>query len=154
QVDQSLTRGQGGLGVGLSLSKTIVELHGGGIEAKSEGIGKGSEFAVRLPILEAANGDPTQGDGPGATHAAKGLRILVADDNEDSATLLAWSLQHLGHDVRTALDGVSAVETAASFRPQLAILDIGMPRLNGYEAAKRIRSEVGSDVVLVAMTGL
>jgi len=154
QVDQSLTRGQGGLGVGLALSKTLVEMHGGRIEVTSAGIGKGSEFTVRLPILEIANGNADEDEVPAASRAGGGLRILVADDNADSATLLAWSLRQSGHDVRTALDGVAAVQAAASFHPRLAILDIGMPRLNGYEAARQIRSQAGSDVVLVAMTGL
>ncbi|HEX5030308.1 MAG TPA: PAS domain S-box protein [Candidatus Eisenbacteria bacterium] len=151
-----LTEGtQQGLGVGLALSKRLVELHRGTIEVKSGGVGRGSEFLVRLPMIvrlethAVSEGSATQP--PGAP--PPGIRILIADDNEDSVTTLSWSLSHSGHDVRTAFDGLAAVEVATEFRPQLALLDIGMPRLNGYDAARQIRNVLGDQVTLVAITG-
>ena len=145
---------QQGLGVGLALSKKLVELHGGKIEVKSGGVGRGSEFLVRLPISPRVETQPvSEGSGPQPPAASPGIRILIADDNEDSVTTLSWSLSHAGHEVRTASDGVAAVEVATQFRPQLALLDIGMPRLNGYDAARQIRKALGNEVTLVAVTG-
>jgi len=154
QVDSALERSQGGLGIGLSLVKGLVTMHGGGIEARSEGLGRGSEFVVRLP---AAAGQASQRQQPvsGERAAARPRRrILIADDNRDAADSLAMMLRLAGHEVHAAYDGHEAAEAAAWFRPDIALLDIGMPRLNGYETARRIREEPwGKRVLLVATTG-
>jgi CheY-like chemotaxis protein len=154
QGGRSLERVQQGLGVGLALSRKLIELHGGRIDVSSEGMGQGSEFLVRLPVSVAPDAvSPSRTPDETTASPRTGLRILIADDNADSVTTLSWSLEHAGHEVRTAADGQAAVTVAMEFRPQLAILDIGMPRLNGYEAARRIREALGSDVALVAVTG-
>jgi CheY-like chemotaxis protein/anti-sigma regulatory factor (Ser/Thr protein kinase) len=155
QVDSALERSQGGLGIGLALVRGLVEMHGGTVEARSEGRGKGSEFVVRLP---AAGGTTTRDAGPpgesGKAPAPPGRRILVADDNRDAADSLAEMLRLGGHEVHAAHDGLEAVEAAGWFRPEVAVLDIGMPRLNGYEAARRIREQPwGRAMTLVALTG-
>jgi CheY-like chemotaxis protein/two-component sensor histidine kinase len=156
QATPVLDRAQGGLGVGLSLVRGLVELHGGSIEAHSGGLGHGSEFVIRLPVRAAAaagGGEPAAEPDRGAS-ATEALRILVADDNPDNAESLALLLQMMGHEVRTELDGAHAVETAEAFQPQVVLLDLGMPKLNGYEAARRIRALPGGDqVVLIAQTG-
>ncbi|HJT75579.1 MAG TPA: PAS domain S-box protein, partial [Gemmataceae bacterium] len=154
QVDRSLEKSQGGLGVGLTIVKRLVELHGGRVEAHSEGVGKGSEFVVRLPAVPAPAPEPTgPRDGTPAAPAVR-RRVLVADDNKDAAETLGMILRASGHEVRTAHDGLSAVEAAASFRPDVVLLDIGMPKLNGYDACRRIREQPGAkDMVLVALTG-
>ena len=157
QIDRSMERSQGGLGIGLTLVKQVVEIHGGRVEVASQGVGKGSEFTVRLPVAATAiepgstrkrNGVPSVPEGPSS-------RILVVDDLKDSADSLAMMLKTKGHEVRTAYDGLEAVETAREFRPEVVLLDIGMPRLDGYEAAKRIREQCGQNdrVVLIAITG-
>jgi signal transduction histidine kinase/ActR/RegA family two-component response regulator len=156
QVDRSLERSQNGLGIGLSLVRGLVELHGGGVEAQSAGIGQGSELTVRLPLHPAPR--PAVADAAAAADhreaAAMQSRILVVDDYEDSRESLALFLSMLGSEVRTAQDGLEAVEAAATFRPDVVLLDIGMPKLNGYEAARRIREQSQGDrVVLVALTG-
>jgi signal transduction histidine kinase/CheY-like chemotaxis protein len=153
QVDTSWQRAQGGLGIGLSLVKEFVGLHGGRVEVRSDGPGKGSEFIVHLPVAI----DTTAAEPPTAAVAvARGprRRILVVDDNTDAAESLASILRILGHDVRTAHDGEAGVAAAAEFRPELVLMDLGMPRLNGYEAARRIRAEPwGHEPCLVALTG-
>ncbi len=155
QVDRSLERSQGGLGIGLTLVKRLVEMHGGSVEAKSEGHGRGSEFVVRLPVVSSLVEEvepPTETGQPICPSAQ--CRILVADDNEDSAASLAMMLQIMGNEVRTAKDGLQAVEAAAAFQPDVILLDIGMPRLNGYEACRRIREQPGGQkAVLIALTG-
>jgi PAS domain S-box-containing protein len=152
QVDGSLERGEGGLGLGLALARTLVELHGGQIEVRSDGLGQGSEFTVRLPALAAdQSATPDSDDSVPASKSHR--RILVADDNIDSAETLASLLRSAGHEVRTAHEGVSAVETWSAFRPDLAILDIGMPKLNGYDVARQIRFREDAHTVLVAVTG-
>jgi PAS domain S-box-containing protein len=151
QEDRSLERSHGGLGIGLTLAHRLVTMHGGTIRARSDGRGCGSEFTVRLPVAAAQESDtpvPVQD----ATLATP-LRVLVADDNRDSVNGMARLFTSLGHVVCTAFDGRAAVEQAAEFRPGLVILDIGMPKMNGYDAAAEIRRLFGSDVVLAALTG-
>jgi PAS domain S-box-containing protein len=151
QVDRSLERTQGGLGIGLSIVKRLVELHGGSVEARSEGPGRGSEFTVRLPLAADAADAPGQGR-PSLAPAAR--RVLIADDNVDAAQSLAILLQTLGQDVHLAHDGLEAVERAAWLRPDVILMDIGMPGLTGYDAARRIRSEPwGQKPLIVALTG-
>jgi signal transduction histidine kinase len=157
QVAPALERSQGGLGIGLSLVKSLVEMHGGRVEARSDGPGRGSQFIVRLPLLIAA---PRTGTEVRRTEAESSgcrshkCRIVVADDNVDSAQSLVMMLSVMGHEVRTAHDGTAAVHLAETFRPDVALLDIGMPNLNGYQAARRIREQPwGKAMVLVALTG-
>ncbi|HEY5243689.1 MAG TPA: ATP-binding protein, partial [Polyangiaceae bacterium] len=144
-----------GLGIGLSLSRRLAELHGGGIEARSDGPGRGAEFVVRLPTTIApATEERAPGPAVRARRAGARLRVLVADDNVDSAELLSLLFSELGCEVAIAHDGVEAVQTAQTFRPDIAILDIGMPLLDGYAAARRIRAEsAGRRLKLVAVTG-
>ena len=157
QVETALERSRGGLGIGLSLTQRLVEMHGGTVTARSQGLGHGSEFSVRLPLApaHAAATGPAVADGEPAEGApAASLRILIADDNKDAADTLAVLLEFMGHDVRSVHDGEAAVKAARDFKPQLVVLDIGMPRLNGYEAARQIRADPGSaGMVLVAVTG-
>lgn len=155
QVAPALSRSQGGLGIGLALVQGLVELHGGAIEARSNGPGKGSEFIVRLPVVECRSLEDKQADGhTQEITSATRIRVLVADDNRDAVDSLAMMLRLMGHDVETAHDGVEAVQAAASLRPDIALLDIGMPKMNGYEAAHHIRQQPwGKNLVLVALTG-
>ena len=153
QVDQSLERMRGGLGVGLALSRTLVELHHGRIEARSEGLGRGSEFVVRLPALQAAGAGPAASEPPEDVPSKRGLRILIADDNVDAVTVLTGALKLAGHVVHAAHDGVAALAAVDTFQPDLAIVDIGMPKLNGYEVARRLRERFGKALVLIALTG-
>ena len=155
QVERSLERAQGGLGIGLTLVKRLVELHGGSIHARSAGPGRGSEFVVRLPeaVRAGERPAPRPAEEPQAGSARR-QRILIADDNRDAADSLAVMLRVGGHEVRTAYDGQQAIDMAEAFRPALALLDIGMPRLNGYDTARRIREQpFGRDMVLIALTG-
>ncbi|HUY36226.1 MAG TPA: PAS domain S-box protein [Pirellulales bacterium] len=154
QADRSLERSEGGLGIGLSLVRRLAELHGGTVEAKSAGLGHGSEFTVRLPIQPAAAqpGLPAAAAAPAA--AAKAQRVLVVDDNVDIADSTAMLLEKFGHDVRTAHSGPAALEVARAFLPDLILMDIGLPGLNGYEVAQRIRQDPRINRVwLVAVTG-
>ncbi len=153
QVDGSLSRSQGGLGIGLFLVKRLVEVHGGRVDAYSDGLGKGSEFVVRLPIVvEQAYARKTIVDDK--TTPISELRILVVDDNLDAADTLAMLLKMMGNNVRTAHDGEEAVLAAGDLRPHAVLCDIGLPKLNGYEVCRRIRQEPwGANVILIAMTG-
>jgi PAS domain S-box-containing protein len=156
QVDHTLERSQGGLGIGLTLVKRLVELHGGTVEARSDGLGRGCEFVVRVPLAaagpQAAPPDRSTGGEASTTRAER--RILVVDDNRDAVDSLGMLLKVMGHTVRTAYDGLEAVDAAATFKPEMVLLDIGLPRLNGYEAARRIRELAdGKGVLLVALTG-
>jgi signal transduction histidine kinase len=154
QADRSLERAQGGLGIGLTLVQRLVELHGGRVEARSDGIGHGSEFVVHLPVSTPRAGDGLPAELSGGAVERGGRRILVVDDNRDSADGLALLLELGGDEVRTAYDGLAALEAAAQFRPEAVLMDIGMPALNGYDAARRIREQPwGRDVVLIALTG-
>ena len=155
QVDRALEKTTGGLGIGLSLVKGLVEMHGGTIEARSEGEGRGSEFIVRLPVVSSAvqKVEPLGVSEP-VNSSSRRRRILVADDNVDSAESLGMLLKLLGNDVSIANDGLQAVEVAETFRPDAILLDIGMPKLNGYEACRRIRElPWGKTAILIAMTG-
>lgn len=154
QVDRSLERTTGGLGVGLTIGKKLVELHGGSIEVTSEGPGQGSTFIVRLPVAQAPADVRPAAPVTVPRRLGPDRRVLVADDNEDSARSLAMMLATMGCETRTAGDGLEALEVGAAFEPHIVVLDIGMPRLNGYDTARRIRQQPwGRDVSLVAMTG-
>ena len=154
QADASLERVQGGLGVGLTLARHLVELHGGSIEAKSEGVGHGSEFVVRLPRAPAGATPRIAANGPAHRARPGGKRILIADDNVDFAMSLEAILAPLHHDVRVVHDGVAALEVAARFAPQIAFLDIGLPGRNGYELARLLRAlPQTAHSRLIAITG-
>jgi signal transduction histidine kinase len=152
QIGSTASHSRGGLGIGLSLVKGLVALHGGTIEARSEGPGRGSEFRVRLPtrltrpVESAAPASPAQD--------RQKLKILVVDDNRDAASSLSMLLELMGHEVRIAYDGENAVRLADEFRPRIVLLDLGMPKVDGYEACRRIRSHAwGADMTLIAVTG-
>jgi signal transduction histidine kinase len=156
QVSPSAGRSQGGLGVGLALVKRLVEMHGGSVRAHSDGPGKGSEFTVRLPVsVEATSHAPPLPKAEREKAVAPAtLRVLVVDDNKDAADSLSTLLNIGGMEVRTAYDGLDAVEAAEAFNPDVVFLDIGLPQLSGYDVAHRIREQPwGRDMVLVAMTG-
>jgi len=172
QVDRATERAPGGLGIGLALVRNLVEMHGGTVSAHSEGKGRGSEFVVRLPRSHAEDAAPsnpevsaagTHGaddigradDGrTGAGSAARGRRILIVDDNRDALESLAALMEMEGHEVLTAADGEAALAIAARARPEVVLLDLGLPRLDGYEVGRRIRAEQwGRNMVLVALTG-
>lgn len=152
QVDSTQERSHGGLGIGLTLVKNLVEMHFGTVEVRSDGAGRGSEFVLRLPVAQAPEKLST--DPVSETAKIDRRRILVVDDNLDSAESLAMLLKHAGHEIRTAHDGLEALEAAEAFRPDVILLDIGMPKLNGIEVARRIRKKPwGGSIVLVALTG-
>ena len=153
QVDTSLERSVTGLGIGLSLVKTLTEMHGGIVDVSSPGVGLGSEFIVRLPI--AADTDwPTAQATTTEPAAIPPLRILIVDDNRDAADMLGTLLTFSGHETYTANDGLAAVDRAANLQPDVIFMDIGLPGVNGYEAARRIRELQGDKKpVLVALTG-
>ena len=154
QVDRSLEQSQGGLGIGLTLVRRLVEMHDGSIEARSNGLDEGSEFVVRLPLANASPGKLAPGRTEVGTKALSRCRILVVDDNKDSADSLGMLLRLKGNDIRTAYDGLEAVEVAEMFHPELVLLDIGLPKLNGYDVARRIRQQPwGHGATLVALTG-
>lgn len=153
QVDTSLERSRDGLGIGLTLVKTLVELHGGHIEARSDGVGHGSEFTIRLPLLADAPRPPSPRAGVEPAAAVR-RRILIVDDSEDGAESLAALLELEGHETFQAHDGIAAIEAAERLRPDVLLLDIGLPKLNGYEVCRRIRrTPWGRDLLIVALTG-
>jgi PAS domain S-box-containing protein len=153
QVRSSKDRSEGGLGIGLALAKALVELHGGTIEAQSPGTERGSEFIIRLPVRTQQTGQAEPSTRPGPERAL-GRRVLIADDNRDAAESLAMLLQMEGHEVTVVHDGREAVTAFEKMRPDAALLDIGMPGLNGYEIARIIRrAPHGRDITLVAVTG-
>jgi CheY-like chemotaxis protein len=153
QADAALDRAEGGLGIGLSLVRGLVTLHGGSIEARSEGIGQGSEFIARIPLGTPLETPDVEASAdvlvPGA-----GLKILVVDDSRDAADTCAILLELSGHHVQTAYTGQRALELAEAFRPHVLMLDIGIPDLDGYQVARKIRaSSWGRSAILIAVTG-
>jgi PAS domain S-box-containing protein len=159
QVDRSLDRTQGGLGIGLTVVQNLIDMHGGRVEAFSEGAGKGSEFVIHLPVMT----KPVTRETVAVTNSIEdgkriqpstAYRILVVDDNVDSAEGMAILLKFAGHQVQMAYDGLGALELARSFLPQVVLLDIGLPKMNGYEVANQLRQEVAFEkAVLIALTG-
>ncbi len=154
QDRQALDRAQGGLGLGLAIVRSIVALHGGAVAARSEGRGRGSEFVVRLPRVEVSP-SAAQTEGSGALQTSpSGLRVLVVDDNDDAATLLAEALAQAGHRTVTAADGPAALTAASEFLPDVALLDLGLPVMDGFELARQFRSTPAlRRTRLVAVTG-
>ena len=153
QANTSIERAQAGLGVGLALALHLIEMHGGTIQARSDGIGRGSRFTVRLPLSEAARVTVLPAL-PVSEDEGAACRVLVVDDNQDFATSLAMILRDLGNDVRVAHDGLDGLRAAEAFQPAVAFLDIGLPGLNGYDLARRLREQHGNgSLVLVAVTG-
>jgi PAS domain S-box-containing protein len=154
QVDGATTRAQGGLGIGLTLVRSLVELHDGTVAARSEGPGAGSEFIVRLPVAVDQPRSTSQPSSTEATRAAPSRRVLVVDDNVDSAATLGTLLRYLGADVHVVNDGAAALTAMERYRPDVVLLDIGMPGMDGFEVARRIRQRSEwNDVTLIALTG-
>lgn len=155
QSSRADDRSDAGLGIGLTLARSIAELHGGSIEARSEGYGKGSEFTVCLPALaEDSTSQPAAREAAPATISPPARRVLLVDDNEDAAIALSRLLETAGHKVQTTHDGPSALEAAAAGQPDAILLDIGLPGLNGYEVAKRLRQNAAlPDLLLIAISG-
>jgi CheY-like chemotaxis protein len=152
QARQTLSRAQGGLGLGLAIVKSLVAMHGGSVSATSEGLGHGSTFTVRLPSIEARATKREASSPLRATPERRLARVLVVDDNVDGAEMLAEALQALGYRTAIAHDAPQALHVAAEFEPQIALLDIGLPVMDGYELAGRLREQLG-DLTLVAITG-
>lgn len=152
QAPVSLARSQGGLGIGLTLVQALVELHGGRVNAQSEGVGKGSAFTIRLPLAAGAQ-QPDGIESPGIVQAEHALRVLVVDDNRDAAESLAMVLRLSGHHAETAFSGTEALQVAPDFDPDLVLLDIGLPEMDGHEVARRLRRLLPHGVRLVAITG-
>jgi CheY-like chemotaxis protein len=153
QLDRANQRGTAGVGIGLTLVRSLVQLHGGTIEVHSEGKGKGSEFRVLLPVLATTSPESAQRISPPPL-PPRVRRVLVVDDNRDAADLLGAALELMGNEVFTAYDGPSALGLAEQHRPEVVLLDLGMPEVDGYEIARRLRAEPwGNQLKLVALTG-
>jgi signal transduction histidine kinase len=151
QAENAIGRSQGGMGIGLALVRNLVELHGGSVTASSDGIGKGTEFVIELPC---ATDRPVDAPAPPPDPAAlRPRKIVIVEDNVDVRDLLRLKLKRLGHDVDAVGDGVSGVAAIVDGHPHMALIDIGLPRLDGYQVASAVRAKLGSDVVLVAVSG-
>jgi PAS domain S-box-containing protein len=154
QVDRSLSGSQGGLGIGLTLARRLVEMHGGTVSAHSEGPGRGSKFIVRLPVLPGQPASRNLTEPAGESGPTTARRILVVDDNRDAAESLAKLLQFAGHETHTAHDGLEALTAAEKLRPDVVLLDIGLPKVNGFEVARKIREQSwGRSMTLIAVSG-
>jgi CheY-like chemotaxis protein len=155
QGDRSLERTRAGLGVGLTLVRNLVALHGGTVDAHSEGIGTGSEFTVKLPLDPRAQPARPHADAFVPADHTKALRILVAEDNDDGREMLEFFLTGDGHTVTAVADGAAVLRAAPAFQPDVVILDIGLPEMNGYAAAAALRKQSGNPIpVLAALSGL
>jgi CheY-like chemotaxis protein len=153
QLDSSLEHSQGGLGIGLTLVRRLVQMHGGSIEARSAGPGRGSQFVVRLPVATTA-GIPAVPRHPIDDGQAVKRRILIVDDNRDAAKSLQMLLNIVGHDTLTTYDGETAINAIQELQPDVVLLDLGLPVIDGYEVARRVRAQRwGHDIVLIALTG-
>ena len=154
QGEQTRGRALGGLGIGLALVKRLVEMHGGTVHAESAGQDMGSTFVIRLPAAaEVSPGSQPEPDGLGRM-SPPSLRMLIVDDNRDAADSLAMLLRTTGNEIRTAYDGLEALEVASEFRPEVVLLDIGLPKIDGHEVAQRLRREAwGQGMCLIAITG-
>jgi CheY-like chemotaxis protein len=154
QIERSYSRAQGGLGIGLTLVRSLVEMHGGRVEARSAGLGLGSEFLVRLPLARADVPKPHDQATPSERSAMPPRKILVVDDNADSADSLSRFLKSLGADAWAVNDGLAALEALKRINPSVLFIDIGMPGMDGYELARRIRNQPEyRDVTLIALSG-
>ena len=154
QGERSIDRAQGGLGIGLTIARSLCELHGGAIEVASAGAGRGSTFTVTLPRAAGASVAAPGPAGERAVRAPGGVRVLVVDDNVDAAVMLHELLAGMGHELAVAHDGLAALELATSFRPDVAVLDIGLPVMDGYELARKLREQLGPEKLrLIAVTG-
>jgi CheY-like chemotaxis protein/two-component sensor histidine kinase len=155
QSERTLARAEGGLGIGLTLVRTLVELHGGTVAAHSEGLGRGSEFVVRLPLAAAAEAVPATGGAEDGARAGAPVRrrVVVVEDHEDNRNALVALLEHIGCAVRSAADGVAGAQAILAARPDVAIVDIGLPGMDGYAVARLVREALGQEVILVALTG-
>ena len=153
-MDAPLDRSAGGLGVGLTLARSLVSMHGGNIRAFSEGEGKGSRFTVKLPLVAAPTSDETSKPVRVRPRAVKGTKIVVVEDNEDSRELLCALLRRNGFDCHTADSGTTALSLTERVVPDIAILDVGLPEMDGFEVARRIRKNPKSEhILLIALTG-
>jgi signal transduction histidine kinase/CheY-like chemotaxis protein len=152
QAENAIGRSQGGMGIGLALVRNLVELHGGSIEAASDGVGKGSCFTIRFPlaITEYVAQEPAHAQ---MAESMPPRRIVIVEDNTDVRELLRLKLRRLGHEVEAVADGVSGVAAIVGTRPHMALIDIGLPRLDGYQVATQVRAQLGGDVVLIAVSG-
>jgi CheY-like chemotaxis protein len=153
QLQAHRDRTYGGLGIGLTLSRRLLQLHGGTITASSDGPGCGSQFTVWLPLASLGAETEREAVDDAATARAARCRVLVAEDSPDAAEMMSLMLGMKGHDVRVAADGEEAVAIGFAFEPQIAFVDIGMPRMDGFEVARRLRERLGRRVRLVALTG-
>jgi CheY-like chemotaxis protein len=154
QADRTLDRSEGGLGIGLTVARKLAEMHGGTITVASEGLGKGATFTVRLPLSDRPLSERSPAKEPADDRGEEEkLRVLVVDDNRDTATACSMLLRQMGHEVDTAYDGIAALEHARTFHPQVVFLDIGLPGLNGYEVARSLREEGFRNEVIVAISG-
>jgi CheY-like chemotaxis protein len=156
QADVPLARSRGGLGIGLTLVRTLVELHGGHVRARSAGIGQGSEFEIVLPLLaEDLRVAPTPGlPTRPAELRSSARRVLVVEDNPDAQQALSFLLQLWGHEVLLADDGAAGIRSALEFRPDIALVDLGLPTVDGYEVARQVRATLGNaSPLLIALTG-
>jgi CheY-like chemotaxis protein len=153
QAQGTLDRSQGGLGIGLTVVRGLVEMHGGEVVAHSDGLDKGSVFSVRLPLIEAAPEHASGQEEPCIEAVNDRQRVLVVEDNADAREVMCFLLQQWGYEVETAEDGPDGIEKAVEVRPVVAIIDIGLPQLNGYEVARRIRERIDGHIYLIALTG-
>jgi CheY-like chemotaxis protein len=154
QVSHSQDRSQGGLGIGLTLAKSLAEMHGGSVRAYSDGPGTGSEFVVRLPLLAELRSESSGPGESGRPVESSARRILVVDDNVDAADSLTVLLRLMGNDVRTAHDGPAALAAAQTYRPDVVLLDLGLPGMSGYEVCRRLREgHFATGPLVVALTG-